>query len=85
MSLVAHELKVPMTSIKGYAKLLSLGTAGSVSDSQREFLQVITRNVDRMDRLVATLLDLSRLDAGRAVLATGTESLHCHSAGPAVS
>ena len=68
VSLVAHELKVPMTSIKGYAKLLGLGTAGSVSDSQREFLQVITRNVDRMDRLVATLLDLSRLDAGRVAL-----------------
>lgn len=67
VSLVSHELRVPMTSIKGYAKLLGLGTAGSMSDSQKQFLDTITRNVNRMDRLVSVLLDLSRLEAGRIV------------------
>ena len=65
VSLVSHELKVPMTSIKGYAKLLDLGTTGEMSDTQRQFLDTITRNVNRMDRLVSVLLDLSRLEAGR--------------------
>ncbi len=67
VSLVSHELRVPMTSIKGYAKLLGLGTAGSMSDSQKQFLDTITRNVNRMDRLVSVLLDLSRLEARRIV------------------
>lgn|GEM_PF-6723537 len=67
VSLVSHEMRVPMTSVKGYAKLLALGTAGNVLDSQKQFLDAITRNVNRMDRLVSVLLDLSRLEAGRVV------------------
>jgi signal transduction histidine kinase len=65
VSVIAHELKVPMTSIKGYAELLSLGTVGEMSDTQKQFLGTITRNVNRMDRLVAALLDLSRLEMGK--------------------
>ena len=68
VSLVAHELKGPMTSISGYAKLLGLGTLGEMSDAQKQFLDTISRNVYRMDRLVSVLLDLSRLEAGRIKL-----------------
>jgi signal transduction histidine kinase len=65
MNTASHELKIPMTSIKGYAKLLQMGTAGSLTDQQTEFLEVISNNVNRMDRLVADLLDVSRIEAGR--------------------
>jgi signal transduction histidine kinase len=65
MSIASHELKIPMTSIKGYAKLLTLGTAGDLTDRQKDFLNIIAANVDRMDRLVADLLDVSRIEAGR--------------------
>jgi two-component system sensor histidine kinase VicK len=65
MSTASHELKIPMTSIKGYAKLLSMGAVGSLTEQQREFLGVISNNVDRMDRLVSDLLDVSRIEAGR--------------------
>jgi signal transduction histidine kinase len=65
MSIASHELKIPMTSIKGYAKLLTLGTVGELTERQRDFLNIITANVDRMDRLVADLLDVSRIEAGR--------------------
>jgi signal transduction histidine kinase len=65
MSTASHELKIPMTSIKGYAKLLSMGAVGSLTEQQREFLGVISNNVDRMDRLVGDLLDVSRIEAGR--------------------
>ncbi|MFB0546113.1 MAG: GAF domain-containing protein, partial [Anaerolineae bacterium] len=65
VSFVSHELKISMTSIKGYAKLLDMGTAGEVSEAQRDFLRVITSNVDRMDALVRDLLDLSRIETGR--------------------
>jgi len=65
MSTASHELKIPMTSIKGYAKLLQMGAGGSLTQQQTEFLGVITNNVDRMSQLVNDLLDVSRIEAGR--------------------
>ncbi|MEM7029240.1 MAG: GAF domain-containing protein [Chloroflexota bacterium] len=70
MSVASHELKIPMTSIKGYAKLLGM-MGGSLSDQQSEFLDVISANIDRMDRLVRDLLDVSRIEAGRIRLEKG--------------
>jgi signal transduction histidine kinase len=75
MSVASHELKIPMTSIKGYAKLLTLGTGGDLNDNQRKFLDIISANVDRMDRLVADLLDVSRIEAGRLRLEMGPVDL----------
>jgi signal transduction histidine kinase len=65
MSIAAHELKIPMTSIKGYGKLMQMGAAGALSEKQGEFLNVIGNNVDRMARLVQDLLDVSRIEEGR--------------------
>jgi signal transduction histidine kinase len=65
MDIAAHDLKLPMTSIKGYSKLLQMGAGGPLSEKQKDFLGVISNNVDRMDRLVKDLLDISRIDAGR--------------------
>jgi GAF domain-containing protein len=65
MNMASHELKIPMTSIKGYAKLLQMGAAGALTDQQKEFLNIIARNVDRMDQLVNNLLDVSRIEAKR--------------------
>jgi signal transduction histidine kinase len=65
LSLVAHELRIPMTSIKGYAKLLDMGVAGGVSEKGKDFLNIISKNVERMDRLVQDLLDISRIETGR--------------------
>ena len=68
VSMVAHELKTPMTSIKGYADLLFKGTVGEISETQQKFLRVIRSNVDRMNALVSNLLDLSRIESGRLKL-----------------
>ncbi len=76
MSVASHELKIPMTSIKGYAKLLTLGAGGEMNERQKEFLEIISSNVDRMDRLVADLLDVSRIEAGRLRLEMGQIDLH---------
>lgn len=65
VSLVAHELRVPMTSIKGYTDLLHSGMAGPLSDMQKEFLSVIRRNLDRMSSLVRDLSDINRIESGR--------------------
>jgi signal transduction histidine kinase len=65
---VAHELKQPMTSIQGYARMLALGIGGELNDTQKQFVQVISSNAERMGKLVNDLLDMSRLEAGRVKL-----------------
>jgi signal transduction histidine kinase len=65
VSFVSHELKQPMTSMKGYTDLLSKGVVGELNDTQQGFLTTIQSNVERMDALVSSLLDVSRIESGR--------------------
>ncbi|MGB4676547.1 MAG: GAF domain-containing protein, partial [Aggregatilineales bacterium] len=64
ISFVAHELKNPMTSIRGYTDLLRGGQVGPVTDMQVQFLTTIRNNVDRMTRLVSDLSDMARIETG---------------------
>jgi signal transduction histidine kinase len=59
---VSHELRTPITAIKGYADYILEGRLGPVSEKQRRALSVIERNLDRLTRSVAALLDYSRLE-----------------------
>ena len=65
ISLVAHELRVPMTSIKGYTDLMNAGLAGPLSDQQKQFLEVIRRNLSRMSSLISDLSDINHIESGR--------------------
>jgi signal transduction histidine kinase len=65
ISLVTHELRIPMTSIRGYTDLLLAEIAGPLSEPQQEFVTTIRRNVERMSVLVRDLADINRLDSGR--------------------
>lgn len=65
VSLVAHELKNPMTSIKGYTDFLAKGAVGPINEMQANFLAIIRSNIDRMNTLVSDLNDLSKIEAGR--------------------
>jgi PAS domain S-box-containing protein len=65
---VSHELRTPMTAIKGYVEILLLGVTGPLTDTQRKFLQVVRDNTDRLEALVADLLDVSRIEAGQTRL-----------------
>lgn len=65
ISFVAHELKTPMTSIRGYTDLLMGGAVGEINEGQENFLQTIRSNVNRMATLVSDLADISRIEAGR--------------------
>ena len=65
VSVVSHELRIPMTSIKGYTDMLISGAVGEVNEMQLGFLNTIRRNVDRMNVLVSDLSDINRMESGR--------------------
>jgi signal transduction histidine kinase len=62
IGVVAHELKIPMTSISGYADLIPM--AGPINEKQAAFLQTIKNAVQRMKVLVSDLNDISRIETG---------------------
>ncbi len=61
---VSHDLRTPLTSIKTSVSSLLAGDVTWTPGEGREFLHVIDREVDRLDRVVGNLLDMSRLQAG---------------------
>ena len=65
VSFVAHELKNPMTSIKGYTELLAAGSVGQINEMQTNFLGTIRANVERMSALVSDLNDNAKIEVGR--------------------
>jgi signal transduction histidine kinase len=65
LSLISHDLKNPMASIKGYADLLLRRSARTPDDPNRRGLQVISEQIVRMNDLLDTLLDVSRIAAAR--------------------
>jgi signal transduction histidine kinase len=68
VSFVAHELRTPMTSIRGYAELLAKGAVGPLTPQQEEFLATILSNAERMQVLVSDLRDISRIELGQLQL-----------------
>jgi signal transduction histidine kinase len=68
VSTVSHELRSPLTSVKGYTSLL-LSRWERISDEQkREMLEQVKHDADRVHRLITELLDISRLETDRLVL-----------------
>lgn len=65
VSTVTHELRLPMTSIKGYTDLIRGGMAGPVSEMQTQLLDTVRNNVDWMNSLVSDLSDISKVETGR--------------------
>jgi signal transduction histidine kinase len=63
VSFVAHELKNPMTSIKGYVELLAAGSVGQINEMQANFLNTIRANVERMSALISDLNDNAKIEA----------------------
>lgn len=64
VSVAAHELKTPMTSIAGYAELMTMNTEQDLSERHGEFASRILATVRRMEMLVSELSDISRIESG---------------------
>ena len=67
---VNHEMRTPMTALKGYIEMLLVGASGEINQEQRDILQIISRNFERLDLLVGDLLDVSRIESGRVMLSS---------------
>jgi len=65
VSMVSHELKTPMTSMRGYTDLMLSGMTGDLTEQQRKFLETIAANIRRMGRQISDLTDISRIETGR--------------------
>jgi len=65
---VNHELRTPLSSIIGYARLLRRATDGPLSSQQRENLEDLLRNADRLLGLIDSLLDFAKIEAGKTEL-----------------
>ncbi len=65
ISIVSHELKTPLISIKGYGELLYDEKLRGRLDEQKKSLEAIIRNADRLTRLIDSILFISKLHAGK--------------------
>ncbi|WP_344434212.1 sensor histidine kinase [Streptomyces luteosporeus] len=62
---VAHELRSPLTSVKGFTATLLAKWERFTDDQKQLMLQTVDADADRVTRLIAELLDISRIDSGR--------------------
>ncbi len=76
VTIVTHELRIPLTSIKGYTDLIRQGVVGPINEQQLNFLDVIRNNVERMSALISDLSDISRIERGKLNLDITTVELN---------
>ena len=67
---MSYELRVPLTSITGFAEMLAAGYAGELSDTARDYVGAILSAVGRLSNLTGDVLDLTQSTAGTLPMAT---------------
>jgi len=65
LSITSHELRSPMTPMKAQLQMLQQGYFGNLTEKQLESLNIIIRNSDRLDNIIADFLEISRIEAAR--------------------
>ncbi len=69
LSIASHELRTPMTSIKGSLSLLASGVLGTLEPAPKKLLTIAEIETDRLIRLINDILDLAKIEAGKLPLA----------------
>ncbi|HDH41064.1 MAG TPA: HAMP domain-containing protein [Candidatus Altiarchaeales archaeon] len=64
MNIAAHELKTPLVPIMGYLSMLRDGSLGELTKEEKDSLEIIFRNVNRLKKLIDDILDISKLESG---------------------
>lgn len=65
---ISHELKTPLTNIKGFAKLLHDGEFGALNEQQMEHLNILLEESDRLSFMIQQVLDAVKLESNRVKL-----------------
>lgn len=68
VSMASHQLRTPLTSVKGYISMMLDGDVGKISDAQRNALQEAFNSSERMVRLIGDFLSVSRLQTGKFMI-----------------
>jgi signal transduction histidine kinase len=76
ISKIAHELRSPLTSVKGFSATLIKRWDRFSDEQRRQFVETIHVDAERMSRIVTEVLDLARLEAGRLELNLTRVNLH---------
>ena len=76
LAMISHELRTPLTSIKGFTTTLLADDVTWEPDEQRDFIQTIQQETNRLQELIDHLLDLSRLEAGMLPITLKPHFLH---------
>ncbi len=72
---MSHELRTPLNAIIGFSDLLLVGGAGEINEQQHDFLESVLRNGRHLLQLINSVLDLSKIEAGRMTLSLGRTDL----------
>jgi signal transduction histidine kinase len=75
MANMSHELRTPLNAIIGFSDLLLMGGGGEINEQQRDFLESVLRNGRHLLQLINSVLDLSKIEAGRMTLSLGRTDL----------
>jgi signal transduction histidine kinase len=75
ISMASHQLRTPLTSIKGYLSMVLDGDSGKISVTQRHFLSEAYQSSNNMLRIINDLLSVSRIQTGKFVLDKTNEDL----------
>jgi PAS domain S-box-containing protein len=75
LSTVSHELKTPLTNIKGYSSLLNAGNFGELNYKQSKALKIVIDQSDKLVELIDDMLNISKLESGNVKLNKSSISL----------
>jgi PAS domain S-box-containing protein len=76
LSLTSHELRTPLTPMQAQLQMLQEGYMGKMNEKQEDSIEVILRNLTRLDRLINDILDISRIEAGRIKMSFESMSIN---------